>query len=231
MKCLIVDDNPMARAVLRQMVTQIAWLELAGECENALQVVNFLQKEKIDLLFLDVEMPGMSGLELLETLPQKPIVILITSKEDYAVQAFSLRVADYIVKPISLTRFTAAVQYARELKHTQKESAGNSIQEKFLFIRANNALTKINFDDILYVQALDDYVSIVTKDKKHTVHITMKALLENLPVPQFCRVHRSYIVALDKIESIADNMIVIAKQVIPLSESYKTELMSRLNLI
>lgn len=231
MKCLIIDDNPMARTVLRQMATRVEWLEVVGECEEAIQAIHFLQKQEVDLLFLDVEMPDMNGLELLESLTQKPITILITSKEEYAVKAFDFNVADYLVKPIHLARFMTAAQRAKELFDLKKREIPNQPDSDFLFVRTNNALTRVPLAHILYLQAMDDYVTIMTKDKKHLVHTTMKLIAEKLPEPRFCRVHRSYIVAVDKIESIADNMITIGKQVIPLSESYKAMLLSHLNLL
>lgn len=231
MKCLIVDDNPMARTVLRQMAAKVDWLEVRGECEEAVQTIQYLQQYEVDLLFLDVEMPDMTGLELLESLTRKPITILITSREEYAVKAFDVNVVDYLVKPVSFARFMTAVQRAKELFDLQKREIPSVGGNDFLFVRANNALTRVPFDQILYVQAMDDYVVIFTKAQKYMVHTTLKGISEKLPEATFCRVHRSYIVALDKIDSIADNMIAIAKQVIPLSESYKPALLSRLNLL
>ncbi|NUN99150.1 MAG: response regulator transcription factor [Saprospiraceae bacterium] len=229
MKCLIVDDNPMARTVLRQMATKVEWLEILGECETALETIRYLQQYEVDLLFLDVEMPDMNGLELLESLVRKPITILITSREEYAVKAFDVNVADYLVKPVGFARFMTAVQRAKELLDLQRKEP--STTNDYLFVRANNALTRVPFDQILFIQAMDDYVVIATALQKYLVHTTMKGIGEKLPEKSFCRVHRSYIVAIDKIDSIADNMIAIAKQVIPLSESYKPALMSRLNLL
>ncbi|MFN7118095.1 MAG: LytR/AlgR family response regulator transcription factor [Saprospiraceae bacterium] len=231
MKCLIVDDNPMARAVLRQMAGRVEWLEVVGECEEAIQTIHFLQQSEIDLLLLDVEMPDMSGLELLESLPVKPFTILITSKENYAVQAFDLNVVDYLVKPIQLARFMMAMQRVKELFELKKREMPEQADPTFLFVRTNNALTRVPFDEIHYIQAMDDYVTIVTKDKKYLVHATLKGIADKLSEKKFCRVHRSYIIAIDKIEDIADNMITIGKQVVPLSESYKSTLLNRLNLL
>lgn len=231
MKCLIVDDNPMARTVLRQMAAKVAWLEVMDECEEAVQAIHYLQQHEVDLLFLDVEMPEMTGLELLESLVRKPITILITSREEYAVKAFDVNVADYLVKPVSFARFMTAVQRAKEVFDLQNRETPNAGGNDYLFVRANNALTRVPFDQILFVQAMDDYVVIVTKTHKHMVHTTLKGIGEKLPEATFCRVHRSYITAIDKIDNIADNMITIGRQVIPLSESYKQALLSRLNLI
>ncbi|HMQ62370.1 MAG TPA: LytTR family DNA-binding domain-containing protein [Flavilitoribacter sp.] len=226
-ECVIIDDNPMARTALRNLVRQVKSLELIGECESAMDAYGFLQRKKADLLLLDVEMPDMSGLELLRSLDNPPAVILITSKSDYAVDAFGLKVLDYIVKPVTLARLLQAVDRLAESRHTARsaEHAG------YIFVREENTLVRIDLEDILYLEAMGDYVRIATPQKKHTVHQTMKNLLDKLPADRFFRCHRSYIIAPDKIESIADNMIVINKDVIPLSETNKKELMDRINLI
>lgn len=233
MKYLIIDDNPMARTVLRQIASRVEGLQLAGECASALEAFNFLQKEPVDLLLLDVEMPEMSGLELLQNLPTRPLVILITSKPEYAVEAFDLNVADYIVKPVSLARFMTAVHKAREIWDGRLNTVEKSTEKDYLFVRADGALLKIRFDEILWVQALVDYVQFITvSGKKHTVHATMKAVESHLHDPRFARSHRSYIVNTDKIDRIEEGtMIIIGKQVVPLSEQYKAALLKRLNLL
>jgi two-component system, LytTR family, response regulator len=233
MKYLIVDDNPMARAVLRQLGSGMEDLTLAGECVSALDAFNFLQKEKVDLLLLDVEMPEMSGIELLQNLPVRPLVILITSKPEYAVEAFDLNVVDYIVKPITLPRFMAAMVKAKEIWNSTHNTLEESLKKDFLFVRTNGILTKIRFDEILWVQAMVDYVQFfVGADKKYTVHATMKSVENHLNHPCFVRVHRSYIVNTDKIDRIEEgSVIVIGKQAIPLSEPFKPTVMERLNIL
>lgn len=233
MKYLIIDDNPMARAVLRQIASSMEGLTLAGECASALEAFNFLQKEPVDLLLLDVEMPEMSGLELLQNLPNRPLVILITSKSDYAAEAFELNVADYIVKPVTLPRFMGAVQKARELWEGRLNTVENSTEKDYLFVRADGALIKIRYDDILWVQALVDYVQFITSSgKKYTVHATMKSVESHLHDARFVRAHRSYIVNSDKIDRIEEGtMIVIGKQVVPMSDQYKAAVMDRINLL
>lgn len=233
MKCLIIDDNPMARAVLRQLASNIEGLSVAAECASALEASNFLLKESVDLLLLDVEMPEMSGLELLQNLPSRPLVILITSKTDYAVEAFNLNVADYIVKPVTLHRFMTAIHKASELHGGKQNSLEKSTEKDYLFVRSDGALNKIRFDEILWVQALVDYVQFVTTSgKKHTVHSTMKSVESHLTDDRFVRTHRSYIVNVDKIDRIEEgSMIIIGKQVVPMSEQYKALLTKRLNLL
>lgn len=226
-KCVIVDDNPMARAALRNLARQVPGLELMQECASAAEVFQLLQNEPADLLLLDVEMPEMSGLELLRSLSHPPEAILITSKPDYAVEAFGLKVLDYIVKPVTLARLLQAIGRMDEKATT----AGPLPEKDYLFARVDNTLTRIDFDDILFVEAMGDYVRIATPGKKYMVLLTMKALEKKLPAGRFFRCHRSFLVAQDKIDSIADNMIVIRNEVIPLSEKVKKELLSRINLI
>jgi len=233
MKYLIIDDNPMARAVLRQLASGLEGFEYAGECASALEAFNFLQKEAVDLLLLDVEMPEMSGLELMQNLSVKPLVILITSKTEYAVEAFELNVADYIVKPVTMPRFMAAISRARELWEGRHNTVEKSTERDYLFVRSDGALIKIRFDEIQWVQALVDYVQfVIANGKKYTVHATMKSVENHLQDPRFVRSHRSYIVNTDKIERIEEgSMIVIGKQVIPISEQYKSAVISRLNIL
>ncbi len=233
MNYLIIDDNPMARAVLRQLASGVEGLTLAGECASALEAFNLLQNKAVDLLLLDVEMPEMSGLELLQNLPSHPIVILVTSKAEYAAEAYALNVADYIVKPVTMPRFLAAVQKARELWESRHNTVEKSTEKDYLFVRAGGALIKVRFDEILYVQALVDYVQFVTDSgKKHTVHATMKAVEQHLSDARFVRSHRSYIVNTDKVDRIEEGtMIIIGKQVVPMSEQYRPAVVKNLNLL
>lgn len=232
MNCIIVDDNKLARTALGHLISQVDFLKLKKECATAPEAVNILKQEQIDLVFLDVEMPGMSGLELLKHLDPRPIVILITAKKDYALEAFELNVADYIVKPVTLPRFMASVARAKELfdsKNGKIEVAGKDLE--YIFVRNKSAITKIKLSDILYIQALGDYVNIFTCDKLHTVHITLSGMEQKLPADKFYRIHRSYIIALDQVETIDDNRAHIGKHAIPIGEQYKQPLLQKLHYI
>lgn len=233
MKCLIVDDNPMARAALRQIVSKIEGLSLVGECQSAEAAFDRLKQEPVDLLLLDVEMPEMTGLDLLQSLPVRPLAILVTSKSEYAAEAFNLNVADYIVKPVTLPRFLTAVQKAREIWDSRNNVVEKHDGPEDLFVRANGALVKIRLDDILWVQALVDYVQfVVSSGKKITVHATLKSVESHLSDPRFIRTHRSYIVNLNKIDQIQEgSMILIGKQIIPISEQYKPAVLKSLNVL
>lgn len=232
MKCIIVDDNKMSRTLVKQLVEQVEFLELKAECENPVEAFNYLKKEEVDLVFLDVEMPTMTGLELIRNLEKRPIIILITAKSDYAVEAFELNVADYVIKPVTLSRFMIAVDRAKELFESRDQKLVINEKEKdYIFVRSNSLLTKVRIQDIIYVQALGDYVNIFTKEKRLTVHITLKGMEEKLPRDKFYRLHRSYLTALNHIDNIEEGTVYVGKHPLPIGEQFKKELLRRINLI
>jgi len=232
MKCIIVDDNKMSREMVKQLVNQVDFLEIKAECDNPIDAFNCLKKEEIDLVFLDVEMPGMTGIELVKNLEKVPIIIFITSNKDYAVEAFELNVADYIIKPVSISRFLAAVDRAKELFESKDQKIEMNEKEKdYIFVRSNSLLTKVKIKDIIYIQALGDYVNIFTNEKRLTVHITLKGMEEKLPPDQFYRLHRSYLSALQHIDNIEEGTAYIGKHPLPIGEQYKKELLRKINLI
>lgn len=232
MNCIIVDDNKMARTALKKLIEQLDSLVLKEECGSPIEAYNYLQKETVDLVFLDVEMPGMTGIELIKNLEKRPIIILITSKTDYAVEAFELNVADYIIKPVNLPRFLVAVSKAKELFESKSNNLELNEKDKdYMFVRSNSVLTKIKIIDITYLQALGDYVNIYTADNRFTVHITLKGMEEKLPTEKFYRLHRSYLIALDHIDKVEEGNAFIGKHPIPIGEQYKKELLKKINLI
>jgi DNA-binding LytR/AlgR family response regulator len=231
MNCLIVDDNKMARTAMKQLASHVEQLNVLGECSSAIETYNLLQKEKIDLLLLDIEMPGMTGIELTRNLGKKaPVIIFTTVKKDYAVEAFELNVADYLIKPVSPARFIQAIERAREICEAPSQEVQVS-ENEFVFIRDNGVLKRIKIDEILFLEAMGDYVKLHTPQKYYAIHTTLKAVEEKLPPVRFMRVHRSYIVALDKIEAIEDGTIVILKNAVPVADAYRSALNSRLNLL
>jgi DNA-binding LytR/AlgR family response regulator len=231
MNCLIVDDNEVARMAMKQLVSQVQWLNLMAECNSAIEAFNFLKTENIQLLFLDIEMPGMTGIELTKQLGNKrPLIIFTTAKTDYAVEAFELNVVDYLVKPVSIPRFFQAVEKAKETLESNKQEVKIEAQQ-FVFVKDNGILKKLNVEDILYLEAMGDYVKVHTPQKFHVLHSTLKSIEEKLPPAQFLRVHRSYIVALQKIDFIQDGVISIGKASVPVAETYKSALNKRLNLL
>ena len=230
MKCLIVDDNKLARMALTELLTQTKLVKIVGECSNGMEAYEFIKSNNVDLVFLDIEMPGMSGIDLLKSLPDPPIIVFSTAKKNYAVDAFELNVADYLVKPVAMPRLLQALQKAQSIfKH--RNSTVSKVANEFIFLKDKGALRKINLDDILWVEALGDYVKIHVTGKWFMLHTTLKALETKLPSDKFLKVHRSYIIALDKIDYIEEGVIYIERSPIPLTETYRNQLLERLHLI
>ncbi|MEO6883917.1 MAG: LytTR family DNA-binding domain-containing protein [Bacteroidia bacterium] len=230
MNYIIVDDNKMARAVIRQMIDQFDYFKLIAECGNPIEAINVMKRKSVDLILLDVEMPKMSGLDFLKSIEKRPLVILITAKTDYAVDAFEYNVVDYLVTPVKEERFVKALNRAQELY----EGAHKTIEvpnNDFIFIRDKGILTKINMTDILYIQALGDYITIHTKAKKHTIRHSIGTAEEKFPSEKFMRIHRSFIIAVDKVDSIEANTASINKNLIPIGDIYRSELLKKLNLL
>lgn len=231
MTCLIVDDNKIARTTLRQLASQVKGLEVLGDFANAIDAYNFLQERPVDLLLLDIEMPGMSGLELTKNLgSNRPLIIFTTSKKDYAVEAFELNVADYIVKPITPARFIQAVDRAREMTESAQQEVKMN-EDEFLFIRDGNIVRRLHVEDILFVEAMGDYVKMHTRQKFYAIHTTLKAVEERLSPARFIRVHRSYIAALSKIDTLRDGALIINGKTVPVADAYRAALNKRMNVL
>jgi DNA-binding LytR/AlgR family response regulator len=220
----------MARLMLRQLVSGMSGLTILGECTSAPEAFRHISEEPPDLVFLDIEMPEMTGIELLKSLPRKPLIIFTTSQANYAAEAFELNVVDYLVKPVTMSRLLQAVEKAKEIL-ARKDSEIKSVEQDFLFIRDNGVLKKIRLEEILYVEAMGDYIKIHIPGKAFIVHTTLKAFEENAAGGRFMRVHRSYIVALDKIESIENGVLNILNTPIPVAESYRGQLIRKIKLL
>ena len=229
MNCIIVDDDDLTRIEVEQLVKQTPFLNLLSSYASAKEALDFSINNKPDLIFLDIMMPEMNGLDFIQFIhEQNPLIILMTVEKDYAVEAFNYNVTDFLVKPISQERFIKAVAKAKShIDHSKHEAVAN----KFIFAKVNSELIKINTDEILYIEATGNYISIHTSSGRHVVHTTLKSALEKVSEKDFIRVHQSYIVRIDKISHIEGNTLIIGKTLIPLSRSYKDTLMSRLNLI
>jgi DNA-binding LytR/AlgR family response regulator len=230
MNCLIVDDNPLASLTLKLLTSQVNSLSLVGEFNNAVDAYDFINKTQVDILFLDIEMPGMTGLELVRSLNKKPIIIFTTSQKKYAAEAFELAVADYLIKPYSLSRFLQAVSRAEEILQREHCELAD-VAADFMFIKENKLIKKIDCNDILWIEAMGDYVKINVKSKWHIVHATLKQLEERLDSVKFMRVHRSYIISFFKIDSVEENNITIAGNNIPVADSYKSRFFKKINLL
>lgn len=229
LKCLIVDDELMARTALKRLCEQNDSLDLVAVCENAEEALQLLAEQPIDLLWLDVEMPGLSGFQLLEQLPWRPLVVLTTSKTEYAFTAFQYEVADYLHKPVTLPRFAAAVQKVLSLSQPRPTTPPTA-ERKEIYIRTDGRYLRLPYDEIQYIENMGDYVKISTSKHVYVVHTTMRSLEEKLGA-EFLRVHRSFIVHLGKIVDIEESNLVVAGKVIPISRANKAELMNRLNLL
>lgn len=230
---IAVDDEPLALNLIEDFTKKIPFLNHVKSCKNAFEAIEIIQKEKIDLIFLDINMPDISGVELLKSIDYKPLVIFTTAYSEYAVQGFELSAVDYLIKPFLFERFFKAVNKVYELYNLKKNkgvsvSESNSFVEDYIFVKADYSSVKICLKDILYVEGLKDYVKIYLKEKKVLTLITMKKIEDKLPTSKFVRVHRSFIVALDKIESIQRNRIIINNIWIPIGNSYKTEFYKRI---
>jgi DNA-binding LytR/AlgR family response regulator len=228
--CIIVDDNKIARLMLRQLLEKSGSLHIIGEYEDAISAKKGMESLTPDILFLDVEMPGMTGLELLKLLPVKPLTILTTAKQGYAVEAFEMNVVDYLVKPFTMGRLLLAVERAVELLKGQDTQLGQ-VSTDFMFIKESKVIRKLNLNDIMWMEAKGDYVKVHVLGKNHIIHSSLRALEDRLPAQQFIRVHRSYIIAFNKIDYIEDMVVHIHDATIPVSDSYREQLLTKLNLL
>ena len=227
LKCIIVEDEIMARKSLQRLCEQHDSLQLIAAFENAEDALAFLATEEVDLIWLDVEMPGLSGFGLLENLTSMPQVIMTTTKTEYAFDAYQYQVTDYLQKPITLPRFKVAVEKVLEL-NSRKTAVSPERQE--IYVKIEGRYIRLPYAEITFVENVGDYVKIFTTKNSYVVHTTMKYLEEKLG-SQFLRVHRSFIVHLDKIVDIEENNLVIGNKVIPISRANKAELMTRLNML
>lgn len=228
LSCIIVEDELMSRLSLQRLCEQHSSLELLSVFDNASDALTYLTDQTVDLIWLDVEMPGLSGFELMEKLPSMPFVILTSSKTEYAFDAFQYQVTDYLKKPISLPRFKLAVEKVLDLHSRVRPTPPDERQE--IYIKTDGRYIRLPFGTITYVENMGDYVKIFTESQTHVVYATMKYLEEKLG-KTFMRVHRSYIVHLDKIVDIEENTLVINNKVIPISRANRPELMKRLNTL
>lgn len=234
MNCIALDDEPLALSLIEDFSKKIPYLNYIKSCKNAFEAIETIQKNKIDLIFLDINMPNITGIEFIKSLESKPMVIFTTAYSEFAVQGFELNAVDYLVKPFLFERFFKAVNKAYDLYNLHKKTTQEVIEthdktENFIFVKSDYSSVKILLNDIFYIEGLKDYVKIHLHDKKILSLITMKKMEETLPADKFIRVHRSFIVALDKIESIQRNRIIIQKKWIPVGNSYKDDFFKRID--
>ncbi|GAA4900404.1 LytTR family DNA-binding domain-containing protein [Flaviramulus aquimarinus] len=239
MNCIIIDDEATARAIIEQLCSNIPSLNVLEAFPNAMQAIKYLNQNEVDLIFLDIHMPDFTGFDFIQTLKNPPKIILTTSDSKFAIEAFEYDcIVDYLVKPIALPRFEKAIQKASAIKE-QPVKTTNDISENLvettsgndLYINIDRRLIKIDIPSIYLIEAKGDYINVKTEEKNYTVHSTLKKIEEKLPNDLFLKVHRSYIINVQKIIDIEDNSVLIKKDVIPVSRSNRPELMKRLNLL
>ncbi|MDN5289086.1 MAG: ypdB 4 [Mucilaginibacter sp.] len=217
--CIITDDEPFARKGLIGYAEKTSFLELVGVCEDGIQLSDMLREKKPDILFLDIEMPHITGVELLRSLPDPPKVIFTTAYEQYAIQGYELDVLDYLLKPISYERFLKSAYKALDYFTARRNASTTTVN--YLFVKAEGRLEKIVFDELLYIQGMENYLSLYTTTRKIIVHSTLKAFLEKLPAGKFIQVHKSYVVATDKINTIDGNLLHVGKDCVPVGRSVR----------
>jgi DNA-binding LytR/AlgR family response regulator len=224
MKCLIVDDEPLAQQVMEEFAGRVPFLEVAGKCSSATEAIEVLRTKTIDLILLDIHMPRLSGLDFISSLQNPPQFILVTAYSEYALQGFNVNATDYLMKPVPFERFLKAVTKAYEL-YTLRKRPGqdkSNASERFMLVKSGYQTVKIMFDSISYIEGLKDYVKIYTEGKKPVLSLlTMKGLAETLPADKFLRIHKSYIVAIDRISTISRNRVMIGEKWIPIGENYR----------
>jgi DNA-binding LytR/AlgR family response regulator len=232
--CLIVDDEPPARDILKRYVERTPMLHLAGECGNAFEVITFLHNENVDLIFLDIQMPQLNGLELLRALAKPPKVIFTTAFEHHAFESYELDAVDYLLKPIQFDRFIKAINKAIPPKEAERTNyalyeKSFSCTENFLYFRSERKMVKVILQEILYIESLKDYVKIVTDKEQVITKYSMTAIEAMLPATKFIRIHRSFLVALDKINSFSTTNIQVSTIEIPVGRLYQREVIKILS--
>jgi len=221
MRCVIVDDEQLVRELLEDNIRQIPFLQLVATCKNALEAADVLQRESVDLLFLDIQMPRLTGLQFLQSLKEPPLVILVTAYEKYALEGFDLQVVDYVLKPFSFERFLKACQRAGDLFRLQQNS--RPADPTYFFVNVDYTMVKVEVADIIFIEGVKDYIRIHLSSTPKPVftRTTLRAMEERLPAPDFIRTHKSYLVATRKITSVRRDLVCIGDKEIPIGDSYK----------
>jgi len=227
-RCIAVDDEPLALELLEDNISKVPFLQLIAKCNNAYEAMDVLGQQPVDLIFLDIQMPGLTGTQFIQSMTQKPMIILITAYDNYALEGFNLDVIDYLVKPVSLERFVKACNKARELHQLKTGSSASALDsaQEYFFVNVDYSLLKVMFADIMWIEGLKDYVKIHLKSSSKPIitRISMKSIEEQLPASKFLRVHKSFIVSKDHITSIRKTSLFIGPMEITVSDTYRNVL-------
>jgi DNA-binding LytR/AlgR family response regulator len=226
-KCIIVDDEPLSQNVLKKYIADTPMLELLEVCSDAFEANQIIASNDIQLMFLDINMPKLSGISFAKTMTKSPLIIFTTAYPEYAIEGFEVDAIDYLVKPFSYERFLKATNKA--IERINLSQLKNIVSDSFILLKSDKKVFKINYDNINYLQSFGDYIKVFTNDKCLVVHDTFKNMQEQLPVQYFQRIHKSYIVALNKIKYIDGNQIKIVEELLPIGLNFKEELLKRLN--
>jgi len=228
-KVAIIDDEPLAREGVSNYVREVDFLELIATCENPIELMHILDQEPVDLIFLDIQTPKMNGIDYLKITQNPPMVIITTAYPSYALEGFRLNVLDYLLKPIMFDRFVQAAHKAKDYYQLlrSKRDQATADKEDYFFVKCDNKYEKIYLDDILYIQGMQNYVAIHTTKGKHLTLLTLKNIEENLDSLRFIRVHKSYIIAIEKIEAVESHEIRIQSTTVPLSRNYREQVIQR----
>jgi DNA-binding LytR/AlgR family response regulator len=224
--CLVVDDEPIAREGMMEYIRQIDYLNAVAECKSAAEAAGLLQKNKIDLIFTDIQMPKLSGIEFVKALSNPPLVIFTTAFSEYALEGFELDVIDYLLKPISFSRFLKSAEKAQSYLNTRNK--GVEIAHDFFFIKCNGKIEKLVMADVIYIEAMANYVIIHTRQKKYVTYLTFSGIEEQLPVNIFVRIHKSYLVAIPEIQTIDGNEVITNLKRLPMSKNYRNDVMNKI---
>ena len=230
-KVIIVDDDELCRTVVEDLINEIDEFKCIGAFENALEAFKFLEENNVDVIFLDVEMPKMGGMELLRNLEIQPLVVMITSHDEFALESYEYNVTDFLKKPVTASRFFKTVQKIKAQQNIKENVSNERNKDDYVFIKTDAKLVQIKLDEILWIEALGNYIRFHTENDKHTVLSTMKEIEAKLSIKDFIRVQRSFIVRLDKISTIEDNYVIVKNKEIHIGKAYKEEFNKRLNLL
>ena len=228
LSCIIVDDEPVARKILQEFTEQVPFLDLLGKFESAMKAEEFLKANTPDLIFLDIEMPKVTGLEMLKRVHIESMVILTTAFPQYALDGYELDIIDYLLKPFALHRFLKAVQKAKDF-HEMKTPSGNALPSSYIFIKSEKRIEKVELSEILYAEVLGNYVTIFTERKKIIAYLTMKSLESQLSDADFIKIHQSFLVNRSKIESVEGNELIVGSKSLPISRNYREVVSNLIN--
>jgi len=229
LNCVIIDDEPIARKLLQEYIEETDFLNLVGVAENPLKAIGVINSQDTDLIFLDINMPKMNGMEFLKSSAQLPMVIMTTAYGQYALEGFEMAVIDYLVKPFSLERFIKASQKALEIKVLkQKNTSPEKATDEYFYVKCDGRIERVMYNELLYIEAMANYVTLYTTNGKLVVYLTIKGILEKLPSEKFIQVHKSYIVNADRVNTIEGNVLHLGESKITVSSNYSDEVMKRI---